>query len=120
MADDDFLLRVLLAGDLTDCSFSPPLLPTQCAILRALALFGGCRRRELLRIIPCGDETVGQQLCRLVSAGLVSRCSVRDGKRRVSLYSLSPGGRIMVRQWERNVVATLQNLAKKLQKCQKK
>jgi len=38
--DDGFLLRALLAGNVADCSFSPPLLPTQCAIMRALALFG--------------------------------------------------------------------------------
>lgn len=116
MVDDDFLLRVLLAGDVTDCSFSPPLLPTQCAIMRALALFGACRRRELLRVVPCGEETVSQQLCRLVSAGLVLRSPVKDGKRRVSVYALSPGGRIMVSQWQRNVAATLQDLTTKLQK----
>lgn len=97
--DDGFLLRALLAGNVADCSFSPPLLPTQCAIMRALALFGVLGLRELSGFIPCSRETLLQQLCRLHAVGLVQRERVQVGGRSVRRYALTHAGALAVRRW---------------------
>jgi len=107
--DDEFLLRVLLAGNVVDCSFSPPLLPTQCAIMRALAALGVVGLRELMELLPCSRETLLQQLSRLYAVGLVQRERVQSGGRSVRRYALTPAGALAVRRWN---VCALQNLAK--------
>lgn len=99
LIQDGFLLRVLLAGNVADCSFSPPLLPTQCAIMRALALFGVLGLRELSGFIPCSRETLLQQLCRLHAVGLVQRERVQVGGRSVRRYALTHAGALAVRRW---------------------
>ena len=101
---DSDLQLTLLASDCADCSVSPPLLPTTCAILRLLALVGACRLALILRVVPCNASTILQQLSRLTAQGLISRSRSREGGRRFSLYTLTPGGRLMVAQWQQRVM----------------
>lgn len=101
---DSDLQLTLLASDCSACSVSPPLLPTTCAILRLLALVGACRLALILRVVPCNASTILQQLSRLTAQGLISRSRSREGRRRFSLYTLTPGGRLMVAQWQQRVM----------------
>ena len=91
---------MLLAGDLVSCGMQPPLLPTQAAILRLLYVVGEARTGVLLRVVPCNEATLFQQLKRLRDAGLVDKRGERwrDG-RVVKVYRLSGGGRRMVAAW---------------------
>lgn len=121
--DDEFLLRVLLAGNVSDCSFTPPLLPTQCAVMRALALRGVMGLRELLDLVPCSRETLLQQLSRLYAAGFVQRERVQVGGRSVRRYALTSAGVLAVRRWGvcvrkslAQIDATLQILSENEQK----
>lgn len=112
--DDEFLLRVLLAGNVVDCSFSPPLLPTQCAIMRALAVRGVMGLRELMELLPCSREALLRQLCRLYDVGMVHRKRVQVGGRGVRRYALTSAGALAVRRWNVCVRNALAKMSKNL------
>ena len=91
----------VLAWDLVACSLRPPLHPTTCAVLRLLAAVPVMRFQQFMRLMPCAEETVRQQLNRLVWRGLVHHeVRVRMGRRALHLYWLTVEGREMLRKWQ--------------------
>lgn len=98
---------ITLAAQCAACNAKPPLRTSMSALIKAIHIKGTATLRELLDMLPIDEDTVMQQLSRLVKSGIVTK-----RRNKCATYWLSADGKRLINDWRRDTIYFIEQITK--------